>query len=89
MKPMYTVIDEPDRVYAVDETGIEICGAYQHRGHDYWSMYCTKLVTQRTGLTVPPHREHFYGLTGRTVARSWIELIAHLYSMATDSEYAA
>jgi hypothetical protein len=74
--------DEPRRIKALDANGTEICGAYQPAGHEYWSLYCTKTVTQITGLKVPPHREHFYGCNGRKVAKEWVTLIACLAALA-------
>ena len=82
----YTILDNPDRIDVVDGEDRAICGAYRPRGHDYWSLYVTHLVTGITGLSTPPHREHFFGQNGRSVARSWLELIASLYCMATQQD---
>lgn len=86
----YTIIDADDRVTIIDDsTSKEICGAYQPVGHEYWSLYVTKLVTEVTGLVTPPHREHFYGGNGRCVARRWAELIGALYCMAAHHDRCA
>ena len=82
----YTIVEENDRIRAEDGQGIEICGAYQPVGHNYWSLYVTRLVTNLIGVQVPPHREHFYGQTGRSVARGWITMIAALYVRAVQRE---
>jgi len=82
----YTITETPTRVAALDSDGIEICGAFQPEGHDYWSLYVTKLIGAATGLTVPPHREHFWNDLGRTAVRAWVELIAALYCMAMENQ---
>lgn len=82
----YTLIVNSDRIIAQDRDGIEICGAYQPVGHEYWSLYLTKLVSELTGMATPPHREHFYGCQGRVVAKAWVELLASLYSLAVQRE---
>jgi hypothetical protein len=84
----YTVIDtDPDRVTIIDNvSGLEICGAYRPVGHDYWSLYVTRLITDVTGLATPPHREHFWSDHGKLVARRWMELIAALYCQATQHD---
>ena len=78
----YRIIDETARVSAVAADDIEICGAYQPAGRSYWSLYVTELITRQTGLRTPPHREHFWGETGKSAARAWVELIAALYTQA-------
>jgi hypothetical protein len=80
----YTLVEEPLRIDALDANGVAICGAYQPAGHDYWCLFVTRTVTEVTGLTVPPHRETFWGKTGRTAAKAWIELIACLTTMAME-----
>ena len=52
----FRIIDEPDRVSAVDEDDIEIVGAYRRGGHNYFLLYATQLTTLKTGsgfLTTP------------------------------------
>lgn len=78
----YTLVEDGLRIDAIDVDGVAICGAYQPVGHDYWILFVTKTVTRITGLAVPPHREHFYGTTGRRDARAWVELIACLATLA-------
>lgn len=78
----YELIEDGPRVYAVDGKGQEICGAYQPVGHDYWTLYLTRLVMDATGLQTPPHREHFWGDVGRDASRAWVRVIAALYTAA-------
>jgi len=75
----YHIKEGDDRIVALTPSGVAICGAYRPEGHDYWSLYVTKLITDSTGLAVPPHREHFWGRQGHVVAKAWVELIAALY----------
>lgn len=82
----YTLIANSDRIIAQNREGVEICGAYRPQGHDYWSLYCTKLVSNMVGMSTPPHREHFYGAHGWKIAKAWVELIAGLYSLAAQQE---
>lgn len=79
----YEIQDCTDRVTAVDDFGVEICGSYQPQGHSYWQLYVTKLVAGLTGFPTPPHREQFWGNHGREDSRRWVELIAALYVMAS------
>jgi hypothetical protein len=85
----YRIIDETGRVSAVTADDIEICGAYQPAGRSYWSLYIPTLITGQTGLQTPPHREHFWGETGKWAARAWVELIAALYTQAVSGGVAA
>lgn len=78
----YTLIEEPLRIDAIDDEGVAICGAYQPLGHDYWCFFVTQTVTRVTGLTTPPHKEHFHGELGRVHVRRWVELLACLTVMA-------
>jgi hypothetical protein len=78
-----------NRISAVDAHGREICGAFAPQGHEYWSLFVTKTVTNFTGLSTPPHREHFWSDSGRITARAWIELIAALYVAAQQNRRAA
>lgn len=41
----YRLIEKPERVYAVDEDGVEICGARKPYGHDDFVVYVTRRVT--------------------------------------------
>lgn len=78
----YTLVEEVDRIDAIDADGVAICGAYQPAGHDYYCFFVTKTVTRMTGLSTPPHREHFHGGQGRKAAKAWVELLACLVVMA-------
>lgn len=76
----FRMIDTDTHITAVNSDDVEICGAFQPVGHQYWTMFVTKLVSDATGVQTPPHREHFWGLNGRVCARLWVETIAALYS---------
>jgi hypothetical protein len=78
----FRIIEEPDRISAVDENDIEIVGAYQPRGHNYYLLYATQLTVRKTGVRIPHHAAFWGVTTGRAKedARSWIEMIASLYS---------
>lgn len=41
----YRLIEKEARVVAVDEQGVEICGARQPYGHSDWIVYVTRRVT--------------------------------------------
>jgi hypothetical protein len=81
----YSLIEDGQRIDAVDVNGVAVCGAYQPVGHDYWCLFVTRSVTRLTGLTVPPHRE-FYGQTGFNAAKAWVELIACLAVLARNAQ---
>lgn len=42
----YSVIDKPERVYIVDENGVEIAGARRAFGHEVWTIYPTVRLTK-------------------------------------------
>jgi hypothetical protein len=77
------IVETERQVFAVDDDDVEICGAFNPVGHEYYQFYVTWKVVNLTGLQTPPHQEHFIGELGRVYARQWIELIAALYSLAT------
>jgi len=85
----YTITTEPHRIAALDGTGRAICGAFQPEGHDYWKLYVTRLVTEITGLTTPPHIEHFWNDHGGTIVRRWVEMVAALYCLAAQQDRCA
>lgn len=77
----YALVLSADRIDAVDTEGHGICGAYLRC--NYWVLYETALVTAVTGMTIPPHHEHFWAAgAGYEVAKARVELIACLYAMA-------
>lgn len=78
----YRIVETDDRMDAVDAEGVALCGAHRPVGHDYWIFFVTQTVTRITGLETPPHKEHFYGQSGRFAVRAWLELIACLATMA-------
>lgn len=81
--PMIVTITDT-RIVAKDVEGREICGAFA-RG-DGWQMYVTAHVATLTGLTTPPHREHFTGANGKHTVTQWVRVIAKLYSLAIERE---
>lgn len=83
------IVETERQVFAVDDDDVEICGAFNPVGHEYWQLYCTWKIVNLTGLQTPPHREHFVGELGRVDSRRWIELIACLYSLAVQNNPAA
>jgi len=90
VNPMgYTITTESHRITALDHDGRAICGAFQPEGHDYWSLYVTRLVTEATGLTTPPHREHFWNDHGGNIVARWVELVAALYCLAMQQDRCA
>ena len=78
----YTIDEEPHRVSAIDQNGIEIAGAYELEKQHCWNLYVTTLVEQAAHMPTPPHHEHFWGEHGRVDAQAWVELIAALYVAA-------
>jgi hypothetical protein len=82
------IIETEDKVFAVDDDDVEICGAFNPKGHQYWQMYVTWKIVNLTGFHTPPHREHFVGELGRIDSRRWIEMIATLYVMAAQQHSA-
>lgn len=78
----YELIEGIDRVSAVDADGVEICGAYQPLGHNYWLLYVTMLATRRTGVRVPHNACFWGGPQGRADAVPWVRTIATLYGQA-------
>lgn len=76
------IVETERQVFAVDDDDVEICGAFNPIGHEYWQMYVTWKIVNLTGLHTPPHREHFVGELGRIDSRRWIEMIAALYCLA-------
>lgn len=89
-----TTVDSSHVVTGVDDNGTqrisvygndtaEICGAFKPVGRADWQVYVTTAVTQAVGHShtslVPPHLH----LPRRQDAHQWVELIAHLYEMAT------
>jgi len=78
----FRIIEESDRVSAVDEDDVEIVGAYRPRGHTYFLLYATQLTMRKTGVRIL-HRAAFWDNGSghaRTDARHWVEMIASLYT---------
>lgn len=71
----YRLIEKPERVYAVDDQDIEICGARRPYGHDTWVVYPTVRLTSRL------HQVH--ALT-REAAVAHVEMLAGLFMAARD-----
>lgn len=67
----YRLVEELDRVYAVDANDIEICGAFRPAGHDTWTIYTTPRLTK--------HQHHVYALTQQAAAYH-VEMIAEQFT---------
>ena len=76
----YTLIEKPSRVYAVDDAGIEICGARQPFGHTEWHVYVTTRVTGKLHQVVAFTRDS---------AIEHVTLIADLFAAAHQQEAVA
>lgn len=77
--PGYRIVadDDPDaqRLVAVDDNDVQVCGAYRpHRLND-WMLYCTKTVADTVGMP-QPQKVH---VVSRADAIRWLDLIAALY----------
>lgn len=69
----YRLIEKPARITAVDEHGVEICGARQPFGHDTWLVHVTLRVTSEL---------HHVIATTRETALAHVKMIANLHSAA-------
>ncbi|SBS73905.1 hypothetical protein MHPYR_180115 [uncultured Mycobacterium sp.] len=67
--PAYRLIESPDRIYAVDENDIELCGAYRPNGHSHFCVYVTLRLSDRL--------HHVYATTSQA-AREHVLLLAEL-----------
>jgi hypothetical protein len=78
----FRIVEESDRVSAVDEDDIEIVGAYRPDGHNYFLLYATQLTTRKAGVPIPHHAAFWDNGSGRARAdaRHWVEMIASLYT---------
>lgn len=73
----YTIVEEPNRVTAVDATGVVIVGAQMPKGEVVWKLYMTDRLTDDEF-----HRCHPV-VCSRDGARQWIDMIARLYIGST------
>ena len=78
----FRIIEEPDRVSAVDEDDVEIVGAYRPRGRTYFVLYATQLTMRKTGVQISRHAAFWDNGSGHEMAdvRHWVEMIASLYT---------
>jgi hypothetical protein len=67
----FVLVEERDRVCAVDVNGIEICGARRPFGHDHWSVYMTVRLTNNMHQVLALTKE---------AAVEHVRLIADLYT---------
>jgi hypothetical protein len=66
----YRLIEKPSRITAVDTNDIEICGARQPYGYEYWHVYMTVRVTDNLHQVIATTRE---------TAIEHVRTIANLY----------
>jgi hypothetical protein len=69
----YRLIEKPSRITAVDANDVEICGARQPYGHEYWQIHVTMRVTERL---------HHVIATSRETAIAHVEMLASWYVKA-------
>jgi hypothetical protein len=65
----FRLIEAADRVYAVDEFDVELCGAYRPANHRHWCIYSTLRISDR--------HHHVYATTAQA-AREHVLLLAEL-----------
>jgi hypothetical protein len=53
----YQLIEKPSRVHALDERGIEICGARQPFGHTEWTVYISVRLSPQPHQVIAMTRE--------------------------------
>lgn len=68
--PGYELIEKPSRITAVDSSGVEICGARQPYGHNFWTVHVSMRVTDRLHQVIA---------TSHDTALAHVEMIARLY----------
>ena len=66
----YKLIEKPERVFAVDENDVEICGARRPYGHDMWVVYPTVRLTKNLHQVVAHTKE---------AAVEHVKMLADLY----------
>jgi len=69
----YRLIEKPERVIAVDENDVEICGARRPYGHASWVVYPTVRLTSNM---------HQVLATSREAAVEHVRMLASLYMAA-------
>ena len=84
----YSIVEDEDgpdypRISAVSSTDVEIAGAYQHPHSDYWLLYVTPLLA---GVAEVEFRADHLRLFSRDEARSWVDMLAHLFVKSCDSQ---
>lgn len=67
----YRIIEKDARITAVDDTGVEICGARQPYGHNFWTVHVSMRVTERLHQVVA---------TSHDTALAHVEMIARLFT---------
>lgn len=70
-EPRYRLIEKAARVYALDKSGVEICGARQPYGHDWYLIYVSTRLT--------PTLHQVIALT-REAAVAHVTMIAELWA---------
>lgn len=69
----YRLIEKPARISSVDVNDVEICGARQPWGHDYWEIHVTLRVAKKLHRVIAMNRSD---------AIAHVELISELFTRA-------
>ncbi len=69
----YKLIEKAERVYAVDENDVEICGARRPYGHDSWIVYPTLRLTKNAHQVIASTKD---------AAKEHVKMLAELFVAA-------
>lgn len=76
---LYPEVDEhTERIVAVTEAGVPICGAYRPVELNDWRVFVSRFVADDLGV-VQPHKVHS---CSREDALHWLDMLATLYTRA-------
>lgn len=76
----YQLIEEAGRVSAVTPDGVEIAGAHEPCGHEYWSVHVSATAVRAAHMSEFPRHIHYHGINSRHDAQVWVEFIAGLFT---------
>jgi hypothetical protein len=81
-----TTIDDngAQRISVFGADRAEICGAFKPVDRPYWLMYVTKTIADAADGSRPTRIPHRVWLPTQQDAEQWLELIASLYTKATN-----
>jgi hypothetical protein len=84
--PVVTTVDDngTQRISVFNADRAEICGAFKPVDCPYWLMYFTKTIADAVDRSQPTMIPHHIRLAAEQDARQWLELIAGLYTKATN-----